>query len=250
MTRRPFTVQKEQEESKVLRIDAKLLIPGRGKPIENGTLLVKDERIIYAGTRKEIPAEYVDIQSTDVNVVMPGLWDCHLHYMGLDSYKFDEFVILPQALAGARLARDVAATLNSGFTSVRELAGYGVELSRAIDEGWLKGPTIYSSVSPISMTAGHGDAHNQPLSLVHDAIEHGLPFHLCDGVDECLKAVRIQIRRGAKVIKVCATGGVLSQIDSPDAPQFSSAELKAMVDEAARTDRIVAAHCEYDRCAF
>jgi len=237
MTRRP------QKETKVLRIDAKLLIPGRGQPIDDGTLLVEGSKITYAGPRKDVPLPFQALPATAVNVLMPGMWDCHLHYMGLDSYKFDEFVLMPQALAGARLARDVAATLNSGFTSVRELAGYGVELAKAIDEGWLQGPTIYSSVSPISQTAGHGDAHGLPLRVVHDAIEHGLPFHLCDGVDECLKAVRVQVRRGAKVIKVCATGGVLSQIDSPNAPEFSGEELRAMVEEAARTDRIVAAHC-------
>ena len=133
--------------------------------------------------------------------------------------------------------------MNAGYTSVREVGGYGVELSKAINEGWLPGPNIYSAVSPISQTAGHGDLHTMPLELLHDRINHGLPLHVCDGVDEAIKAVRIQIRRGAKLIKVCATGGVMSRIDSPLAAQFTSAELSAMVEEATRTNMIVAAHC-------
>ena len=76
-----------------------------------------------------------------------------------------------------------------------------------------------------------------------NAILHGLPLQLCDGVDECLKAVRLQIRRGASLIKVCASGGVTSQLDKPENQQFSDAELKAMVEEAARADLVVAAHC-------
>lgn len=174
---------------------------------------------------------------------MPGLWDCHVHFFGEAAPNLDHLVLLPQALAGVRSARDVAATLNAGFTSVRELAGYGAELSKAVNEGWIPGPNIYSSVAPISQTAGHGDLHTMPLSLVNDTIDHGLPLYLCDGVDECMKAVRVQIRRGAKVIKVCATGGVMSRIDSPTAPQFSPPELRAMVEEATRASLIVAAHC-------
>ena len=82
-----------------------------------------------------------------------------------------------------------------------------------------------------------------PLDALNDAIRHGLPLHLCDGEDECLKAVRLQIRRGAKVIKVCASGGVTSILDDPQNQQFSNVELAAMVAEAERADRIVAAHC-------
>jgi imidazolonepropionase-like amidohydrolase len=137
----------------------------------------------------------------------------------------------------------VAATLNAGFTSVRELAGYGIELSTAINEGWIPGPNIYSSHSIISMTAGHGDLHSMPLELVQDRIKHGMPLALCDGVPECIKAVREQIRRGAKVIKICATGGVLSLIDDPKHAEFSPAEIKAIVDEAERAELLVAAHC-------
>jgi imidazolonepropionase-like amidohydrolase len=120
-------------------------------------------------------------------------------------------------------------------------------VSTVINEGYIPGPNIYSSHAILSITAGHGDLHSQPLSLVLDSIAHGVPLGLCDGVPECIKAVREQIRRGAKVIKICATGGVLSLIDDPKHPEFSIEEITAIIDEAARADLIVAAHCHGKR---
>ncbi|KAL8824654.1 MAG: hypothetical protein Q9191_004908 [Dirinaria sp. TL-2023a] len=171
------------------------------------------------------------------------MWDCHVHFMGAGRTGVDDMAMTPPALPGARGAKDVAATLSAGFTTIREMAGYGVELSKAISEGWLPGPNIYSSVSILSQTGSHGDAQSMPLDLLHDRICHGLPFHLCDGISECIKAVRIQIRRGASVIKVVTSGGVASLSDDPQAQQFSEKELEAIVEEATRSDRVVAAHC-------
>ena len=226
------------------RIDADVLIPGRGEPITEASCVFKGNRIEWVGCQSELPQSYHDINPVaQVPILMPGLWDCHVHLLGGKSAKIADFITNPQALAGARSARDIAATLNAGFTSVRELGGYGVELSHAIEDGWLVGPNIYSAVSPISMTAGHGDGHSLPVHQVNDSFHHGVPFYLCDGVDECLKAVRLQIRRGARVIKVCATGGATSLIDSPHGAQFSVPEIRAIVEEAARADMIVAAHC-------
>jgi imidazolonepropionase-like amidohydrolase len=87
------------------------------------------------------------------------------------------------------------------------------------------------------------DIHNLPIATVLDACAHSLPFAVCDGVEDCIKTIRLQLRKGAKFIKVCASGGVFSEIDSVLDAQFSPEELKAMVDEAARARRIVAAHC-------
>jgi imidazolonepropionase-like amidohydrolase len=147
------------------------------------------------------------------------------------------------ALAGARTTYDVGAVLNAGFTSVRELAGWGGHISSAINDGSILGPNIYSSISILSMTAGHGDVHGVPLTALLDASAHGLPFALCDGVPECIRAVRLQLRQGAKVIKLCASGGVGSELDNVEDRQFSDAELEAIVQEAGRAKRIVAAHC-------
>ena len=236
-------VPKERASESAHRIDADVVIPGRDQPFSYGSVVIKHEKIMWVGYQCEIPEEYKYVPRTNVPVVMPGLWDCHVHFYGAQKMSIDGFYQTSQALAGARGAHDVHATLNAGFTSVRELGGYGVELSQAVEEGTLIGPHIYSAVSPISMTGGHGDAHNTPLDALNDAIRHGLPLHLCDGKEECIKAVRIQLRRGAKVIKVCASGGVTSTLDDPESQQFSDEELMAMVEEAERADRIVAAHC-------
>lgn len=145
---------------------------------------------------------------------------------------------MPLILAGARGARDCLVTLRAGVTSVQELAGYGIDLSKAIAEGTLVGPNIYSSNCAISQIGGHGDAHGTRLDDLLNA-----DFCLCDVVDECMKAVRLQLRKGASVIKVCASGGVTSELDNPIDQQFSNAELRAMVEEANRAQRVVAAHC-------
>lgn len=133
--------------------------------------------------------------------------------------------------------------LNAGFTSVREMAGYGIQLDQAIQEGSLVGPKIYSANCGISMTGGHADAHTIPLDWYKEAVAHGLPMYTADGVPECLKAIRMQLRAGAKVIKIMGSGGVGSERDDPIDQQFSFEEVKAMVDEAARARRFVGAHC-------
>ena len=95
--------------------------------------------------------------------------------------------------------------------------------------------------SRLSTTGGHADVHAYPLDfVVHHP--HGIGA-ICDGVPECLKAVRENLRRGADLIKVCASGGVMSEIDHPIHQQFSAEELKAIVEEAGRAERAVAAHC-------
>lgn len=231
------------------RIDTDLLIPGRGDPIRHATLVYTTDdgeargQILYAGPLSAVPDAYVSVPCiAHVPVLMPGMWDCHVHLFSDASGNLDALATLPHSLSGMRSARDVAATVNAGFTSLREMGGYGIDFHAAIDEAWIPGPRIYSAGAPISQTAGHGDLHTVPLEVLQDTIKHGLPLCVVDGVDECTKAVRAQIRRGAKVIKIMATGGVMSRIDSPRAAQFTRAELEAMVGEATRTDLSVAAH--------
>ncbi len=133
------------------------------------------------------------------------------------------------------------------------LQGNGLDVSKAIEEGSLIGPNIYSSGAAISQTAGHGDVFDMPSGFVdsiwgvRDTQANGLapgtgPMIIADGVDECRRAVRLLIRRGAKCIKVFASGGVLSIADDPLRQQFSLEELKTIVDEAQRNGRVVAAH--------
>ncbi|KAI9736064.1 MAG: hypothetical protein M1818_006240 [Claussenomyces sp. TS43310] len=224
-------------------IKADLLIPGRGEPLEHGAVVIDQEKLAWVGPQSCIPSIYASIPYVSVPVVMPGLWDCHVHYTGSTLSSNDQLFGTNGALVGARVSRDVANTLLAGFTSVRELGGCGGDVSPAINDGSILGPHIYSSIAPISMTGGHGDIHTTPLLALLDACAHGYPIALCDGEAECIRAVRLQLRRGARVIKVAATGGVGSEMDDPQDRQFSDKELTAMVEEAARAKRIVAAHC-------
>ncbi|MFQ5967034.1 MAG: amidohydrolase family protein [Acidimicrobiia bacterium] len=220
------------------RINAGILIPGRGDPISDGCLVIERGVIVYAGKAEGAPAAP---GATEVvtEAVMPGMWDCHGHFAGLTRPDIEQSFAVPEAMAALRGLTDANRALMAGFTSIREPGGFGFYLARAINEGTTVGPHIYSAAGALSQTGGHGDIHAFPLA----AIEHTPLFELCDGVPECLKAVRKQLRRGALLIKVCASGGVMSEVDHPIHQQFSEEELRAIVEEAARADRIVAAHC-------
>jgi imidazolonepropionase-like amidohydrolase len=195
--------------------------------------------IAYAGPSAEAP-ETPEADITAVATVLPGLWECHGHFIG-------EPVADPEAWAkgdpvtqAARAVADVQLTLQGGVTSVRELGGIGLMMQPAISDGSIAGPTIYGAGDVLSTTGGHGDIHGLPLDWAQSSSGFGA---IADGVPECLKAVRKQLRKGAKVIKICASGGVISEIDDPMHQQFSDEELAVIVEEAGRAERVVAAHC-------
>lgn len=222
------------------RIDADRLIPGSGEPIPSGTVVIEDDRITYAGPTDGAP----NVPTThSVETVMPGMWDVHGHFFGIQEARVEALLALHPSVATLRAANDAYAALMAGFTSVREVAGYGVFLAAAIEEGTIVGPSIYGAGDALSPTGGHADVHAFPLDVVHQLLESKITSGICDGVPECLKAVRKQLRLNAKVIKICASGGVMSEVDHPIHQQFSDEELRAIVEEAARAERVVAAHC-------
>ncbi len=226
-----------------VRFEAELLIPGEGAPIPNGTLVVEGPTIRYAGPTEGAPEAAPGERTHTVPVLMPGLWDCHCHLMGLRTSNPDELARTPVATQVARAAFDAQKALRAGFTSVREVGGHGLLIARAIDEGTIPGPHVYGSGMMLSPTGGHGDFHSYPLPFVQSLAEANGFSGVCDGVPDCLRAVRRCLRLGARVIKICATGGVLSDLDHPEHAQFSPEELRAIAEEAARAERIVAAHC-------
>ena len=224
------------------RINAGLLIPGRGEPVRDAAVLIDGSRISYAGPAATAPAS-PDAVTRSAPTVLPGLWDCHGHFMGSRVVDLAQLAQVPTALRAARSARDLTNTLDAGFTSVREVGGLGIYLAQAVREGLLDGPSIYAAGAVLSTTGGHGDLHSYPLSWVEDFGRHDGTFRLADGTSECMRAVREQLRRGAAVIKVCASGGVLSEVDHPVHQQFTDAELQTIVEVAGLADRVVAAHC-------
>ncbi|KAI0469211.1 amidohydrolase [Xylaria cf. heliscus] len=239
-------------------VKAGLLIPGDGEPVTNGALVIENKIIAWVGPEADVPPKYTaSVHRTfSVPFAMPGLWDVHVHFGGEppETGEGDHNTVLLQhpATAGARLTKGCWEAVQRGYTSLRDVAGFGCELARAIDDGSIVGPNVYSAGACLSQTGGHGDLFTVPAGDVQ--LSFGLagaahPGHwgstqslLVDGVDECRRAVRLQIRRGAKCIKIFGSGGVLSLDDNPLYAQFSPEELDVIVKEAARQDRVVAAH--------
>ena len=222
-----------------VRIDADILIPGRGEPFSPGTVILEGGSISYAGPTSKAPAT-PGMDTVEVPVAMPGLWECHAHFVGLDTPDITTQMTEPVARRAARAVGDLRRTLMGGVTSAREVGGDGLDIQPAIAAGQVEGPTVYGAGRILSTTGGHADVHSIPLDAL-DTIAHiGV---LCDGVPEVTKAVRLNLRRNARVIKICASGGVMSEVDHPIHQQFSHEELVAIVQEAARAERFVAAHC-------
>jgi len=224
------------------RIEADLLIPGRGEPLRDGVVVLDDDKISYAGPAAGAPETQRAGRHRAV-AVLPGLWDCHGHFLGARTFDLGLMPLQPLALRAARCARDLRNALDAGFTSVREVGGLGVHLARAVAEGVLDGPAVYAAGAILSTTGGHGDLHSYPLPWMEDYARLDGIMCLADGEAGCLRAAREQLRRGARLIKVCASGGVLSELDDPIHQQFTAAELRAIVEVAALAERPVAAHC-------
>ena len=222
-----------------IQINADIVIDGVGGLHNKQFILIENGKISYM----ESKAPGIEVNTSyHTPVLMPGVWECHGHYTGFTKPAVEEALFIKSATAGARATWDLKETLKAGVTSVREVGGLGIFLKHAINDNSIIGPNIYSAGKILSTTGGHGDMHNVPLELLDHIGEMSLGA-IVDGVSECMKGVRSQLRDGADLIKICASGGVMSEIDNPMHQQFSLEEIKAIVDEAARAEASVAAHC-------
>src|SRR5579864_1525155 len=233
---------------KTVYIRAGHLFDGTGdKTRDNVVIVVVGERI-----QKVSPAAEVSIPSGAAVVdlshatVLPGLIDCHTH-LGARADRYDEiyyFKITPFQSAFAAVV-NARKTLEAGFTSVRDVGSLpflAVDLRNSINEGLVPGPRIVASGPGISITGGHGDLNNFSPQTRVTMFPEERNFQIADGVDQIRHVVRAQVKYGVDVIKILATGGVLSKGDSPGAPQFTPEELKAAADEAHMAGRKIAAH--------
>ena len=178
--------------------------------------------------------------------VLPGLIDCHVH-LGARADRYDEIYRFKDTPFSSAFAAVVNArkTLEAGFTSVRDVGSLpflAVDLRNSINEGLVPGPRIVASGPPISITGGHGDLNNFSPQTRVSMFPEERDFQIADGVDQVRHVVRAQVKYGVDVIKILATGGVLSKGDSPGAPQFSPEELKVAAEEAHMAGRKIAAH--------
>src|SRR5436305_6590870 len=135
------------------RIEAERLIPGRGEPIERGCVIMDSGKLVYAGPTANAPVT-PEARVSEAKIVMPGLWDCHAHFLGMARPDLASLVSEPVAVCAARAVKDAERALFAGVTSVREVGGLGIYLNRAIEEGSIRGPRIYSSGGILSMTGG------------------------------------------------------------------------------------------------
>ncbi len=216
--------------------------PGAGKVETGKTIVVQDGKIlrIEDGYTTAAGARVVDLQDS---FVLPGLIDSHVHLTGENgpNQRVERFTKTKSDLAldGAWYALK---TLNAGFTTVADVGAPNESifaLRDAIKAGRIPGPRIIAAGSPISVHGGHGDPGNgMPEELVHAF----RPTSVCSGPDDCRRAVREQVRAGADIIKITATGGVLSPTAAGLAQQFSDDELKAIVEAAHSMGRKVTAH--------
>lgn len=187
--------------------------------------------------------------STDLrdSVCLPGFIDLHVHLSGeqnKDSYSEGFRLNAPDFAIRATVFAQ--RTVKAGFTSVRDLGaadGVAISLRNAINQGWVVGPRIFAAGKSIASTGGHGDPRNGINQNLLQALGYPGPEDgIADSTDEGRKAVRARYKEGADLIKITATGGVLSYAKSADNPQFTVEEVKAIVDTARDYGMHVAAH--------
>jgi len=225
-------------------IKAAHMIDGTGSaPVSNAVVIIDGDTITAAGANLAIPpkAKVIDLGGA---TIMPGFIDAHTHLIGraLGEPGWDDAEVRDLEGYGAiRGVENAQKTLLDGITTVRNVgASYfnDVALRQAINEGHIAGPRMRTAAHAIGITGGHCDDNGFRPGVV----ERGPRDGVANGAEEVRAAVRYQVKYGADVIKVCATGGVLSEGDAVGATQYSFEELKALVDEAHKLERKVAAH--------
>ncbi len=225
---------------KVIVHAGKLLDVRTGKTLTDQAIVIEGDKISsvgpFAQARRSADDRLVDLSNA---TVLPGLTDAHTHLTmnPQDVGPRGLTISIPrQTLTGARNAR---ITLEAGFTTVRNVGADGysdVALRDAINDGDVPGPRMLVSGPPLGITGGHCDENLLPFEYHYSAVG------VADGVEGVQHKVRETIKYGADLIKICATGGVLSHGDNPQASAYTPEELKAIVADAHRLGRKVAAH--------
>ncbi|MNH71279.1 isoaspartyl dipeptidase [compost metagenome] len=228
-----------EQPTTFVQVGRLLADPSSGRVLRDKTLVIRGNQVVEIRDGFVGDGKVVDLRGA---FVLPGLIDSHVHLTGQQSptSRMDEVTQsnAAQAMVGARYARR---TLNAGFTTVADLGASNESifaLRDAVRRGDVPGPRIIASGSAVSVHGGHGDANGYREDILHLMS----PESVCSGVEDCMRAVRLQVRSGADIIKITATGGVLSNTAAGLAQQFSEDELAAIVASAHRMGRQVTAH--------
>ncbi|HEX5154891.1 MAG TPA: amidohydrolase family protein [Parafilimonas sp.] len=222
---------------------------GKLVDVKNVKMLTEMSIVVDSGIITDVSKGYIKANNGDKIIdlksktVMPGLIDCHVHLEDETSPNnfIDGFRLNPADYAFRSIGY-AEKTLMAGFTSVRDVGGSGVNISlrNAINRGLVKGPHIYTAGKVIASTGGHAD----PTTGLNDQFRGnpGIAEGVANGVDECIKAVRERYKEGSDLIKITASGGVLSLEKDGSGAQFSEEEIKAIVQTAKDYGMKVAAH--------
>jgi len=241
----------------VVALKAARLFDGKSRMlVQNGVVIVQGDKIIDAGSNVTIPADAKVIDLGDATLA-PGFMDAHTHItLDYTDYKATRLKEL-QSSTSAKAYRAIPAalaTVEAGFTTVRDVGArtyrtrdyIDVSLRDAIAKGIVVGPRMFVATIGIGATGGHFDES----AGYRDGLfgpEPDLTDGIADGPDAVRKAVRFEVKNGADVIKAAVSGGVLSLADEVDVPQFTPAEMAALVDETHRLRKKVAVHCHGDQ---
>ena len=250
----PPALSQDSKAPPAIALKAARLFDGKASVLHrDGMVVVRGTKIVAVGTDLSIPdgAEVIDLGDATLS---PGFIDAHTHLTGesTDDWKqhfVDQFrrELAERAIEATVHARKV---LEAGFTTVRDVGSEGlldVGLRNAIARGLVPGPRMLVAVHGLGARGGHSDE----TGIRHDLLvrELGPAEGIAHGPAGFREAVRYQVKYGADVIKFCASGGVLSLADEVDTPQLSPEEMNALVDEAHRLRKKVAAHCHGDHAA-
>jgi imidazolonepropionase-like amidohydrolase len=220
------------------------LIPCTGAdPVDDATVFVENGLIqdIAGSTAAVGSAESIDCRG---GTLMPGLIDAHVHVCSLDVEIARQQRENTTSLLAYQIGRVIRQTLDQGYTTIRDAGGADWGMKEAVGRGLIPGPRMFISGHPLSQTGGHGDGRTRAQDDIGCGCTAriGMVDNIADGQDEVRRATREQLRQGADAIKVMAGGGVASPTDRLESVQYSPAELRTAVTEAAAAGTYVLAH--------
>ena len=214
------------------------------EPMEGAAVVVEGERIkdvVRSGKVGSLKGK-VDTLDLKGDTLMPGLTDAHVHICAVDGNITDQHRYHPPSLIAAKSLKRIEQALLQGFTTVRDAGGADWGFREAVNQGLVQGPRLLVSGQYLSQTGGHGDKRRRAEWIEPVDCCIGMIGSIADGEAEVRKAVREQLRRDVDQIKVMASGGAMSPADELDTTQFTVAELRAAVEEAAAVGKYVLAH--------
>ena len=222
-----------------------LLDPASEELTARPVVVIEDGRVVASGPRDAVSvprdADAVDAEGL---TLLPGLVDCHVHLRSRGNGRdLAEHLQTPPSLWVLHAVPAARATLDAGFTAVRDAGGTPAGVKMAIDRGLFPGPRMKVAVVGLSQTGGHTDQHFACGVNITPALPD-VPSSVVDGVEPMRQRVRETIRAGADWIKLCTSGGVLSPNDMPHHPTLTPDEIRAAVEEAAAQGRRVMAHAQ------